>query len=252
MKFILWCVFVITFMAVVPAGFAAISDFEDLDLADETCWKESDLYGGFTSGNASYPNTYTTLKCGGTLWEGWAYSNQTDATTAGYANQYSVITGAGAEGTTNYGIARDILLFGGGGSPTVTSGKTSTEEINSTVISGAYFTNTTFPYLATMNGRFSVPEFDAGDWQMITITGIDADGNYTTNTVDFYLADDASADMTSLSEIVGFKIDFFGSQIWIPHYVAMDELNTAPIPGAVWMLGCGLLGLFGFRKRRVG
>jgi hypothetical protein len=147
----------------------------------------------------------------------------------------------------------------------VTLGKTSTEEINSTVISGAYFTNTTFAYLAMMNGRFFVPAFDAGDWQMITITGIDADGNYTTNTVDFYLADYTSADpndwyivdewtwvdMTSLGEIAGFKVDFFGSRIWIPPYVAMDELNTAPIPSAVWMLGCGLLGLFGFRKRRV-
>lgn len=264
MRLISLCVLFILAMA--PVGHAAIADFEGLSLADESYWNGSDLTSGFESGDIYFDNNYTKLAWGWSLWEGWAYSNQTDTTTARYTNQYSAIAGGGAEGTDTYGIARDIPFIGRNDLPSVTFESASTEEVEPATAYGAYFTNTTYAYLSMLDGRGFLPEFGAGDWQMMTITGVDAEGNHTANSVDFMLADYTSenaddwyivdewtwVDLTSLGDIIGFEIDFNGSRIWgVPPYVAMDELSIAPIPGAVWLLGCGLLGLLGFRKRHV-
>jgi hypothetical protein len=110
-----------------------------------------------------------------------------------------------------------------------------------------------------------VDAFDSGDYQEMTITGILEGGGYTSNTVDFYLADYTSADssdwyivdewtyvdLTGLGDIIGFEISFSGSQVDnVPSYVAMDNLNAVPLPATVLLFGSGLLGLFGVRRKR--
>lgn len=241
----------------------AVATFDDLTLAPESYWNGSDGSGGGISGDAYFLNAYNATWAS---WDGWAYSNMTDTTTPGYTNQYSAITGGGAGGSANYGVAYDGGAWGGASPPTVNLGASTGEDYNTT-ISGAWFTNTTYAYLSMRDGDGYVTAFDSGDWQMMTITGIDENGNYTTNTVDFYLANYTSTnpddryivdewtwvDMTSLGDIIGFEIDFFGSQVdMVPAYAAMDNLNAVPIPAAVWLLGSGLLGLIGIRKRSVG
>ncbi len=261
MKRVYFIFSVFIFLAVLTGGqaVAAVSTFEDLALPENSYWNGSDGSGGFVSGDASFSNYYNTLWGS---WDGWAYSNMTDATTPGYGNQYSAITGGGAGGSSNYGLAYDGGAYGGASPPMASLGAATGEDYNTT-ITGAYFTNTTYAYFSMLEGDSFVTAFDSGDWQMMSITGIDGNGNYTNNTVDFYLADYTSADptdwyivddwtfvdMTELGGIIGFEIGFSGSQVdSIPTYVAMDNLN-APIPGAMWLLGSGLLGLIGIRRR---
>jgi hypothetical protein len=101
------------------------------------------------------------------------------------------------------------------------------------------------------------------------ITGIDSGGNYTANTVELYLADYTLSnpddwyilnewtwvDMSGFGDIIGFEINFEGSKVdTVPSYVAMDDLeyNAVPVPASVLLLGSGLLGLFGIRRRKNG
>jgi len=248
-------------LAVAPVAGAAVATFDDLTLSDESYWNGSDGSGGFTSGDAWFSNAYNS---GWGSWDGWAYSNMTDTTTAGWTNQYSAITGGGAQGSEIYGVAYDGGSWGDASPPTVSFGAATGEDYDTT-INGAYFTNTTYAYLSMRDGDGYVSAFDAGDWQMMSITGIDSDGSYTSNTLDFYLADYTSAnaadwyivddwtyvDMTSLGDIIGFEIDFTGSQVDdVPAYLAMDNLNAVPVPAAVWLLGSGLVGLIGIRRKR--
>lgn len=248
-------------LGVAGSANAAMSTFEDLALASESYWNGSDESGGFVSGDAWFGNGYNTSWGS---WDGWAYSNMTDTTTAGWTNQFSAITGSGAGGSANYGVAYDGGDYGMASPPTVSFGAVTGEDYDTT-IAGAYFTNTTYSYLSMLNGDGYTTAFDSGDYQMMTITGIDSTGSYTSNTIDFYLADFTSADsddwyivnqwtyvdMSSLGDIIGFEIDFSGSQVdMVPAYVAMDDLNAVPVPGAVWLLSSGLMGLVGIRRRQ--
>ncbi|MCK4822507.1 DUF4465 domain-containing protein, partial [bacterium] len=98
-------------------------------------------------------------------------------------------------------------------------------------------------------------------------TGVDSAG--VTSLIDFYLADYRFTD-NSLDYIVkgwtwldlsGFGNDVIGLQFALsssdvgqwgmntPAYFALDDVTTVPIPGAVWLLGSGLLGLIGIRRK---
>ena len=69
-----------------------VAKFDDLTLAPEKFWNGSDLLENFKSAGITFYNTYT-KSIYGDYWNGFAYSNTTDVTTAGYSNQYSAITG---------------------------------------------------------------------------------------------------------------------------------------------------------------
>ena len=129
---------------IVVAGLAqaTISDFEDLSLAPESYWNGSDSSGGFTSGDAYFVNTFTDWGGGITSWDGFAYSNMTDTTTAGFGNQYSAITGSGATDSDNYGVG----YVGSAAPPTAVLDTAGT-------VTGAHFRNTTYAYLAMLNGE---------------------------------------------------------------------------------------------------
>jgi hypothetical protein len=239
----------------------AVATFDDLALTPNSYWNGSDGSGGFTSGDAYFLNGYNATWGS---WDGWAYSNMTDTTTPGWGNQYSAITGGGVNGSANYGVAYDGGAWGMASPPNASFGASTGEDYDTT-ISGAFFTNTTYSYLSMQDGDGYVTAFDSGDWQKMVITGIDSLGNYTANKVEFYLADYTSANsddwyivddwtfvsMASLGDIIGFEIDFEGSQVdMVPAYAAMDDLNAVPVPAAVWLLGSGLIGLVGIRRRQ--
>lgn len=167
-----------------------VGTFENLTLAPESYWNGSDLSAnGFATGNGYFVNSYDTAWGGS--WSGFAYSNVTDDTTAGFMNQYSAITAGGYNGSANYAVANGygdmkIRLTG-----TAAGGK---------LVQGAYITNATYAYLSMQTGdmfakKFGGPNGTDADWFKVTVTGW-LNGAQKQQAVEFYLADYTFADST--------------------------------------------------------
>lgn len=253
----------LTFMA--AHAQAAVVSFDDLTLAADSYWNGADGSGGFISGDAYLLNDYNATYGS---WSGFAYSNTTDTTTAGSANQFSAVTGGGVNGSANYGVGYDMLNMGSYGSHSSLSFMS--VDYNTT-LTGAYFTNTTYSYLSMLEGDDYAAKFGEGDWFKLSISGIDENGEYT-GTVDHYLADfrsdDSSLwyidnqwswlDLSSLGAVIGLEFALSSSDsdqygMNTPAYFAMDDLNGAapvPLPAAVWFFGSGLAGMVCMRRRK--
>ena len=254
------------------SAIASVATFDDLSLAPESYWNGSDGSGGFTSGNVFFPNAYDPSWGS---WSGFSYSNMTDTTTRGYTNQYSAITGKGVNGSANYGVSYHMLDWMNGTYETIPNVVSLIGDNYNTTISGLYVTNTTYAYYSMLEGdsfskKFGGDTGDDPDWFMLSIKGIGENGGYT-GEVNFYLADyrfdDNSldyivnewtwVDLTSLGNVVGLKFSLMSSDVGpygmnTPAYFALDDLNgnaPVPIPGAVWLLGAGLVGVWGIRTR---
>jgi hypothetical protein len=249
---------------------ADIANFDDLSLAPESYWNGSDGSGGFQSGSAWFSNSYTDWGGGYYSWDGWAYSNTTDIATAGYTNQYSAITGGGFN-SNNYGISYVPLDFMGGTYEPIPTSLTFTNTADGYIVSGAYFTNTTYAYLAMKDGYAPAKKFGGSsgndpDWFLLTITGKDASGGKT-GTVEFCLADysfeDNSkdyivenweyVDLSSLGVVKSLEFSLNSSDVgnWgmnTPAYFAMDDLNYVPEPATMVLLAFGGL-LISKRKK---
>ena len=166
----------------------SVASFDQLTLAPEKFWNGSDGSGSFTSGGVTFYNSYSNSQ-GYESWSGFAYSNMSDATTAGFGNQYSAITGRGYEGSSNYAVGYPSL------SAAVADLKTTTK------VSGLYVTNSTYAYWSMKNGDDFSKKFggDSGndeDWLILTIEGFNAD-KQSTGKVEFYLADFRSSSNTN-------------------------------------------------------
>jgi hypothetical protein len=259
------------------AGLAAagtMANFDNLTLSPAHYWNGSDSSGGFTSGLASFNNLYTIDSFSGwAFWGGWAYSNVQDSTTPGYGNQYAAAAG-GAKDGSNYGIGYVDAFYG------TTPGVTFAAP---TLVTEAWFTNTTYAYMDMLNGSDYSKKFggDAGtdsDWFLLTITGVDAagrrstltgldsEGNPVGTTVLFYLADLRSsnpaedyilhdwtrADLSGLGAVksLEFTLTSSDNSDWgmnTPSYFAMDAMT--PEPATLAMLGVGLAAVWA-RKRK--
>ncbi len=246
-------------MASASAG-AAVSTFDDLTLAPESYFFP-EITTTFTSGGAGFNHDFEDVGFPGCCWSGWTYSNQTDNTTAGFTNQYAAVTGGGVDGSANYGLA---YL----GVPTVTFATPS-------VVSGGWFTNTTYAALSMRDGDSFAKKFggvtgDDPDFLRLTIIGKDA-GGATTGSVDFYLADFRSADnslddivsdwrfvdLSGLGVVSGLAFELASSDngpfgINTPGYFAMDSLaaNAVPEPAMPLLLLGGLAAAVIVRQRR--
>lgn len=252
---------------------AVVIDFEDVGagLSPNSYWNGVDESGGFTSGGVWFPNTYTvTVTQTGTWtsWDGWAYSNTTDVTTAGFANQYSAYTGSGYNASATYGIAYQSF-----------PGSISIQNIPDGQLLGAYITNTTYAALSMLQGdsfakKFGGQSGNEEDWLLLTITGKNTAGD-DVGTVDFYLADYRFADndldyvlsdwtwvdLSSLGAAGATTLEFEISSSDIgdwgmntPGYFALDHLTLTgatgvPEPATLGLAGLAL-GLFTIRRRR--
>lgn len=250
-------------MAGTAGAAVVVAGFDDLPLGPESYWNGSDGSGGFQSGPAYFLNYYDDTW--GPYWEGWAYSNTTDTTTRGFANQYSSIAGTGARGTANYGVGYEGWLLG--------SALVSLDTTEGTIVEGAYFTNTTYDYWSMMEGDAFAKQFggDTGndpDWFLLQIYGIDAVGDYT-DSVDFYLADYRSDNnsldyivdewtwvgLADMGPVIGLEFRLSSSDVapWgmnTPAYFAMDELTVVPEPATIALLSLGLGGIVMARRKR--
>ena len=241
-----------------PSTFAQTATFDDLTLAPNSFYNGSNGAGDFTSGGASFRNTYNT-DFG--VWSGFAYSNTTDTTTAGFTNQYSAIPGIGADASANYGIG---TAFGPGEAViTLPAGRSA---------SSVSLTNTTYAYLSMRDGdsfakKFGGASGNDADFFKLTITGLDA-ADASIGSIDFYLADFrftdnaqdylidewTSVDLTSLAAArkLSFSLSssdnhpIFGMNT--PAYFAIDNLATVPEPAALALLGAAALLLAGRRR----
>lgn len=240
---------------------AGTIDFEDVGAGlagPESFYNGSDGAGGFSSGGAALPNTFTDFG-GGCCWEGWSYSNVTDNTTPGLANQYSAFPGGGAAGSATYGI----------------SFSTNRLSLPSpSAVSGGHFANTTWAALSMQIGDAFAKPFggesgDDPDFFLLTISGRDARGEQTAS-VDLYLADYrfadnardfildewAFVDLNPLGVVSSLQFDFSSSDVGpfginTPTYFALDDLSYAPaVPEPFISLGLGLvLGALTWRRR---
>jgi hypothetical protein len=256
-------------LLIAAPAYAGVATFDDLTLAPESHWGGAGSgETGFTNGGFSFPHTSASF-----AWNGFVYTNMTDTTTPGYLNQFSAYTGGGYN-SDNYSICYTMLDWQGGTYATMPEVVDLTGENYDTTVSGAYFTNTTYAVLSMLHGDAFAKNFggssgDDPDWFKLSITGIDTEGDET-GTVDFYLADyrfeDNSldyivdewtwVDLSGLGNVsaLGFTLDSSDSGAYginTPAYFAMDNLTGAPVPvpAAVWLLGSGIVGLVGLRRR---
>lgn len=230
---------------------AAVSTFEDLSLPPESFFLPG-AATSFTSGAAAFQHEFTEF-FPGCCWNGWTYSNRTDTATPGFMNDTSAIPGGGAEGSANYGVA---FL-----------GTARLEFAAPTVLKGAYFTNTTYTYLAMKNGDdgnippFVKGPFEDGDFFRLTVEGRDA-ANAVVATIDVLLADGANVvddwlwvDLDALGAVSALTFALASSDSGpfgpnTPTYFALDNLTPVPLPGALWLLGSGLAALGWARRGR--
>jgi hypothetical protein len=167
-------------------------------------------------------------------WSGFAYSRDTDTTTAGYTNQFSAVTGSGAYGSTYYGVAYD---FGTG---------TSVSFLGTTVgyqLTGAFVTNTTYAYLSMRDGdafakKFGGPTGTDPDWFRLDITGVRADLTKTaplacyladfrsTDSAQDYIVNDWRwVDLSALGKVVGLEFALTSTDSGTPTYFALDSIT---------------------------
>lgn len=223
--------FFATFFALTTMA-QSVAKFDDLTLSSEKFWNGSDLSGSFKSGGITFYNSYNK---DWQSWTGFAYSNITDVTTAGYANQYSAITGNGYAGSANYAVCY----------PAPTS---ELEFAASTKATGFYVTNSTYAYLSMKNGddfskKFGGATGNDPDYFRLMIEALDAAGK-PVDTVYFYLADFRSADNSKdyilnkwtwvdLSEMkeakkLRFSLSSSDNGLWgmnTPSYFCLDDFN---------------------------
>ncbi|MEM9990327.1 MAG: DUF4465 domain-containing protein, partial [Bacteroidota bacterium] len=212
-----------------------VADFENLGLEPGNFLQGEDASGGWESGNVFLPNTFSSGEFGD-FWSGWAISSTTDVETPGFTNQFSAVTGMGAEGSTTYAVGFSF------------SGERLLLNERSTV-SGMYITNSTYTHHSMRDGdnfakRFGGVTGDDPDFLLLTIKAF-RDGTLTSDSVDFYLADyrfeDNSedylvdtwewVDLTSLGEADSLFFTFQSSDVGdfginTPTYLCVDNITT--------------------------
>ncbi len=240
--------------------------------------------GTFTSAGAQFVNKYDNTYGS---WSGFAYSNTTDTTSAGYTNQFSAITGVGHNHSANYGIAFgyddvepnlfDPIPFDPTNKADLARLPQFTIPIGA-IIGGMYVTNTTYAVLSMLMGdsfakKFGGTSGNDPDWFKLSAYGTDAAGNVLSTSVDFYLADFRFADNSldyiveswaymDLSALSGASTLYFNVSssdagnygMNTPGYFAVDDITfrstaAVPEPSSLMLCAAGFV-FFGAMARR--
>lgn len=167
-------------------------DFEELPLpAVDTFYTGEDGAGFFESQDVTFGNFYEETSWGYS-WSGFAYSNMTDETTAGFDNQYSAFAGSGANGSEKYAIyySTDTVTFNNFAVSFGNVAITNTTYAGISMRDGDAFAK----QFGSPNGADGEPDGTEGeDYFFVTIYGWDQQWGLVDTTV-IYLADYRSAD----------------------------------------------------------
>lgn len=242
------------------------ANFGDLALDPESHWDGPDpvgtgspvAVGSFRSGGVVFRNKYNIVD---NYWvSNFAYSNETDTATPGFANPYSSFAGGG-NGDANFGLSYGYFT-GGAFNPANLSHLDALPSFSLPIgadIQSAFITNTTWTALSMRDGdavgkKFGGVSGDDPDWCKITAYGVDENGTILAAAPEFYLADFRNPDNTQdyilntwqqfdLSSLAGARKLFFyftSSDVHpvnglnTPAYFAIDDIvytgpaNTAP------------------------
>lgn len=216
-----------------------VADFENFDLSVGEFINNSLPAAGFSSGSIWVPNNYNENYAS---WSGWAISSATDTLTPGFMNQYSVISGSGADSTNTYALA---FIF----SPTVMR---LTGDAVEKVVEGMYINNGTYNYWSMLEGdsfakRFGGETGDDPDYYKLTIRKYFedtlsedsvvfylADYRFEDNTQDYIVKDWTWVDLTSLGNVDSLRFELASSDIGnhginTPTYFFVDQVVTRDI-----------------------
>lgn len=222
-----------------------VSDFESLGAGLLSGEFDNDAVaaGAFDDGTLQFENSFDN-SFGFDLWSGFAISRGTDGQTPGFANQYSAIPGGGAEGSTTYAVAY-------AGSPVA---------IDRPISSGAFstidITNTSYAGLSMRDGddfakKFGGESGDDPDFLLLTIDGLDADGNsigevevyladyrFENNDLDYILEDWSTIDVSSIGSADTLSMRLSSSDsgefgMNTPAYFAIDNVLLQPESSAL-------------------
>lgn len=170
--------------------------FEDVALDSTGYWNGSDTsgvystyvawWGGtvneytgyFISGILRCHNVFEDYGYGSNSWKGMACSNHTDRDSVGFGNQYSVYAASGAEGSAKFAVLHSDSALCTFNYPV---------RVNSLMINNATYAYLTMKY--GTDGSGFARKFEAGDYFLVNIAGIDVNGARTGSSVDVYLAD---------------------------------------------------------------
>ena len=171
---------------------------------------------------------------------GFALSTMSDTTTPGFTNQYSVISGSGAAGSSTYAVgflfANNSIFFN-----------------EPTTIQSFDVNNTTFAALSMRDGDTYAKKFggetgDDPDYFLLTITFLNngevtgdtieffmADFRFEDNTQDFILDEWSTIDLSSIENLYdeiqlnlsSTDVGAFGMNT--PNYVAIDNFIIQPV-----------------------
>ena len=154
--------------------------FDDVALGSSGYWQGESGDNEMFSGGWIFTNYYMPEY---SFWGGFTASNHTDLNQSGLNAQYTAATGAGYDGTTQYGVA---YCMG------VQTDVYASDGIAHTV-TGCYVTNNLWAYQNMHDGDATATPFGGTtgndpDWFKLTATGKNASGQ-TVGTAEFYLAD---------------------------------------------------------------
>lgn len=228
-------------MLIVNINFAqTFIDFEDLEVPEIGYFNGSTLHSGtigstetfeYTSFTGIFNVSYT-LDDGFDYWSGTAYSNQTDLETADWTNFSAYANypdGGGANNSDNYGFGymynSDTIRFD---IPICDC------EI---IVYGAYIANSvwTYHYINGSDGS-GTGTYTTGDYYKLIFRGLEYDGTYTGDEVEFYLTDFTNGnsniisdwtwvDLTSLDNPAQIEILYSTSDEWTPSYFCIDDIS---------------------------
>src|SRR5262245_47014451 len=173
----------LAFFAAAACGQGVTADFQDLSLpGPNSAYYGQDNAGGFTSRGVFFNNSYTDFGGGFFAWQGFAYSNYTDTTTAGFTNQFSAyhLPGGGGDASTQYGVG---FAFARGDAAIVLPGGFRSLSMRAT--------NITYAALSMRDGDSFAKKFGGAtgndpDFFSVTFHGMNASGA-STGDVTFFL-----------------------------------------------------------------
>lgn len=205
--------------------------FEEMDLGSSGFYNGSDGSGTFSQGNAVFPIRFNSEY---QSWNGFAVSKHTNNQTGGYANQYSSITGSGAEGSSNYAVlytwSSDTITFR-----------------QPQKVTNISLTNSAYAYFSMLEGdgfskKFGGSDGNDPDYFRVLITPLDqnrtAIGTFTIDMADYtpennltdYIADiwfNLDLSEAGFVSYLVFSFDSSDKSDWginTPTYVCIDNI----------------------------